>query len=54
MFAQSSAEVIRSSYAELDRIVKTMTEYPEMEILPEEFSWKRTELTTKIRKLLFY
>jgi outer membrane protein OmpA-like peptidoglycan-associated protein len=35
MFQQSSAEVVPSSFAELDRIVAAMTEYPAMEILLE-------------------
>lgn len=35
MFAQSSAEVDTSSYKELNRIVATMTSYPNMEILLE-------------------
>lgn len=35
MFAQSSAEVVPTSFAELDRIVTLMKDYPAMEILLE-------------------
>lgn len=35
MFQQSSAEVVPSSFEELDRIVSSMTEHPNMEILLE-------------------
>ncbi|WP_207508951.1 OmpA family protein [Telluribacter humicola] len=35
MFAQSSADVVNSSYPELDRIVSMMNKYPTMEILLE-------------------
>ncbi|MCE7066776.1 OmpA family protein [Dyadobacter sp. CY326] len=49
MFAQSSAEVIRSSYAELDRIVKAMTEYPEMEILLEGHTDNQGEVQKNVK-----
>lgn len=35
MFTQSSAEVVATSFSELDRIVATMNDYPTMEILLE-------------------
>jgi outer membrane protein OmpA-like peptidoglycan-associated protein len=49
MFAQSSAEVIKSSYAELDRIVATMTDYPAMEILLEGHTDNQGEVQKNVK-----
>ncbi|WP_353721392.1 OmpA family protein [Dyadobacter sp. 676] len=49
MFTQSSAEVIPSSYAELDRIVETMKSYPAMEILLEGHTDNQGEVQKNIK-----
>lgn len=49
MFAQSSAEVISSSYGELDRIVATMTDYPAMEILLEGHTDNQGEVQKNVK-----
>ncbi|MCF2488533.1 OmpA family protein [Dyadobacter sp. CY347] len=49
MFAQSSAEVIRSSYPELDRIVSAMTNYPAMEILLEGHTDNQGEVQKNVK-----
>lgn len=49
MFAQSSAEVIPASYAELDRIVAAMTDYPSMEILLEGHTDNQGEVQKNVK-----
>lgn len=49
MFTQSSAEVIPSSFAELDRIVQTMNTYPAMEILLEGHTDNQGEVQKNIK-----
>jgi outer membrane protein OmpA-like peptidoglycan-associated protein len=49
MFAQSSAEVVASSFSELDRIVSLMNEYPAMEILLEGHTDNQGEVQKNIK-----
>ncbi|MCE6991674.1 OmpA family protein [Dyadobacter sp. CY323] len=49
MFSQSSAEVIPSSYAELDRIAATMSTYPTMEILLEGHTDNQGEVQKNVK-----
>jgi outer membrane protein OmpA-like peptidoglycan-associated protein len=49
MFAQSSSEVIASSFPELDRIVATLNEYPNMEILLEGHTDNQGEVAKNVK-----
>ncbi|TLU91901.1 OmpA family protein [Dyadobacter sediminis] len=49
MFSQSSAEVIPSSFSELDRIVATMNTYPTMEILLEGHTDNQGEVKQNVK-----
>ncbi|MCF0073098.1 OmpA family protein [Dyadobacter sp. CY261] len=49
MFSQSSAEVISSSFTELDRIVETMKTYPTMEILLEGHTDNQGEVQKNVK-----
>ncbi|QRR01667.1 OmpA family protein [Dyadobacter sandarakinus] len=49
MFSQSSAEVIPSSFSELDRIVSTMNDYPAMEILLEGHTDNQGEVQKNVK-----
>jgi outer membrane protein OmpA-like peptidoglycan-associated protein len=49
MFSQSSAEVISSSFSELDRIVATMNTYPTMEILLEGHTDNQGEVQKNVK-----
>ncbi|NIJ52078.1 OmpA family protein [Dyadobacter arcticus] len=49
MFAQSSADVVPSSYSELDRIVSAMTAYPTMEILLEGHTDNQGEVQKNVQ-----
>jgi outer membrane protein OmpA-like peptidoglycan-associated protein len=49
MFSQSSAEVVDSSYPELDRIVAMMREYPTMEILVEGHTDNQGDLQKNVK-----
>lgn len=49
MFSQSSAEVIPSSFAELDRIVTAMNAYPTMEILLEGHTDNQGEVRENVK-----
>jgi outer membrane protein OmpA-like peptidoglycan-associated protein len=49
MFTQSSAEVVPSSYSELDRIVTTMNSYPTMEILLEGHTDNQGEVQKNVQ-----
>jgi outer membrane protein OmpA-like peptidoglycan-associated protein len=49
MFSQSSAEVIPSSFSELDRIVSTMNTYPAMEILLEGHTDNQGEVQKNVK-----
>ncbi|WP_439582557.1 OmpA family protein [Dyadobacter bucti] len=49
MFSQSSAEVISSSFSELDRIVAAMNAYPAMEILLEGHTDNQGEVQKNVK-----
>jgi outer membrane protein OmpA-like peptidoglycan-associated protein len=49
MFAQSSSEVSASSFPELDRIVATLNEYPNMEILLEGHTDNQGEVAKNVK-----
>ena len=49
MFTQSSAEVVSSSFSELDRIVTTMNAYPAMEILLEGHTDNQGEIQKNVK-----
>lgn len=49
MFSQSSAEVIPSSFAELDKIAETMKAYPTMEILLEGHTDNQGEVQKNVK-----
>lgn len=49
MFSQSSAEVISSSFSELDRIVAAMNTYPAMEILLEGHTDNQGEVQKNVK-----
>ncbi|TLV01233.1 OmpA family protein [Dyadobacter luticola] len=49
MFTQSSAEVVPSSYSELDRIALAMTTYPAMEILLEGHTDNQGEVQKNVQ-----
>ncbi|CAG5069420.1 Peptidoglycan-associated lipoprotein [Dyadobacter sp. CECT 9623] len=49
MFAQSSAEVVKSSYAELDKIANAMASYPAMEILLEGHTDNQGEVQKNVK-----
>jgi outer membrane protein OmpA-like peptidoglycan-associated protein len=49
MFSQSSAEVIPSSFSELDRIVSAMNTYPAMEILLEGHTDNQGEVQKNVK-----
>jgi outer membrane protein OmpA-like peptidoglycan-associated protein len=49
MFSQSSAEVIPSSFAELDKIAETMKTYPAMEILLEGHTDNQGEMQKNVK-----
>ncbi|GGM81216.1 hypothetical protein GCM10010967_11290 [Dyadobacter beijingensis] len=49
MFSQSSAEVIPSSFTELDRIAETMKTYPAMEILLEGHTDNQGEVQKNVK-----
>jgi outer membrane protein OmpA-like peptidoglycan-associated protein len=49
MFSQSSAEVIPSSFAELDKIAETMKAYPAMEILLEGHTDNQGEVQKNVK-----
>lgn len=49
MFSQSSAEVIPSSFAELDKIAETMKTYPTMEILLEGHTDNQGEVQKNVK-----
>lgn len=49
MFSQSSAEVIPSSFAELDKIAETMKSYPTMEILLEGHTDNQGEVQKNVK-----
>jgi len=49
MFSQSSAEVIPSSFAELDKVAETMKTYPTMEILLEGHTDNQGEVQKNVK-----